>query len=128
MTVASRSGARAEGRAAARRAHGALSEVFRHLSPRAPNMSPEIPDRTVIADRIRTFLSEEYAAQGIELTDTTNLLDEYFVDSFGIIDTVMFLENAFGIRIEQNDINGENFRDVTSLSAFVHGRLTEGAS
>lgn len=90
-------------------------------------MSPEIPDRPAIADRIREFLSSEYAGQGIELTDTTHLLDEYFVDSFGIIDTVMFLENTFGIRIAQADINGENFKDVASLSAFVHGRLSEGA-
>lgn len=90
-------------------------------------MTPEILDRSAIADRIRTFLSTEYAAQGIELTDTTHLLDEYFVDSFGIIDTVMFLETAFGIRIEQRDINGDNFKDVASLSAFVHGRLIRGA-
>lgn len=101
-------------------------------SPRGPwvrwavSRTTEEPtiDKPTIAGRIREFLETEFAGQGSELTDTTNLLEDFFVDSFGIIDTVMFLENTFGVQISRADINGENFRDVASLTEFVHARLS----
>ena len=53
------------------------------------------------------------------MTDTTNLLDDWFVDSFGIIEIVMFLEQSFGIKVSRADINGSNFGNIESLSEFV---------
>jgi acyl carrier protein len=82
-------------------------------------------DRASIAERIREFLDSEFAGQGGELTETTHLLDDFFVDSFGIIETVMFLESKFGIEITRADINGENFQDIASLSRFVSTRQSD---
>ena len=82
-------------------------------------------DRPTIAKRIREFLQNEYAGQGNTLTDTTHLLDDFFVDSFGVIETVMFLEKTFGIRLARVDINGDNFKNVESLSEFVSQRLSD---
>jgi acyl carrier protein len=86
-------------------------------------MNDQPLDQQTIADRIRKFLTEAYAAPGVELSDTTHLLDDFFIDSFGIIDAVMFLEDSFGIQVEQSDINGENFKNIASLSEYVHSRL-----
>ena len=47
------------------------------------------------------------------------------MDSFGIIETVMFLERNFGVEIARADISGEHFENVTSLAEFVAKRLTE---
>jgi len=81
-------------------------------------------DRQTIAGRIKEFLESEFAGQGSELTETTNLLEDFFLDSFGIIDTVMFLEKSFAIELSRADINGENFKDIASLSGFVAGRMS----
>lgn len=76
-----------------------------------------------ILTQIRDFIASEFPMPGVELTHTTNLLEEWFVDSLGIVETVMFLERQFGIEVQRADINGTNFRDVASLAALVQGRL-----
>ena len=80
-------------------------------------------ETTEIAEQIRAFLEKEFGGQGVDLTDTTNLLEDYLIDSFGVIETVMFLETEFGIEIARNDIDGVNFKNLRSLSRFVANRL-----
>jgi acyl carrier protein len=36
----------------------------------------------------------------------------------------MFLEKSFEIELSRADINGENFKDIASLSGFVAGRMS----
>ncbi len=76
-----------------------------------------------IRDRIREFLATTFPAAGVELTDETDLLEEWFVDSLGIVQTVMFLEQTFGIQVGRADIDAVNFRSVASLAALVEARL-----
>ena len=78
-----------------------------------------------IATRLLRYLQEEFPNQGVVLSETTNLLDEWFIDSLGIIETVLFLEKTFGVDIRRADINGDNFRDVAALSGFVATRLNQ---
>ena len=79
--------------------------------------------RAEIATRIRGFLEEEFPAQDAALTNSTNLRDEWFVDSFGVVLTVLFLESAFGIKVSRSDINGTTFATVDSLVELVASRL-----
>ena len=82
-------------------------------------------DRGEIEGRIKRFLDEEFPNDGMKLTPETNLLDEWFVDSLGITETVIFLESSFGIDLSRADINGENFKNIESLSEFVARRLAD---
>ena len=82
-------------------------------------------DRSEIADRIHGFLEEQFPNEGVELTVDTVLLDEWFIDSLGITETVIFLESSFEIDVSRADINGSNFRNIASLSEFVARRLSE---
>lgn len=45
------------------------------------------------------------------------------MDSFGIVETVMFLEQEFGIKVARADVNAANFENIASLAAFVAQRL-----
>jgi len=78
-----------------------------------------------IAAHIKTFLENKFPYDDIELTDSTNLLDDWFVDSLGIVETAQFIETKFDIRLVRADINGSNFRDISSLSSMVADRLTQ---
>lgn len=44
--------------------------------------------RPEIAAEIKEYLETEFPVQGLDLTETTNLLEEWFVDSLGIVETV----------------------------------------
>lgn len=76
-----------------------------------------------IVTRLRTFLETEFPNQGVELTESTDLLDDWFVDSLGIIETVLFIEQTFAVPVTRSDINGTNFRNIAALSAFIADRL-----
>ncbi len=80
-------------------------------------------NRKQISNRLRDFLKKEFPNDGVELTDSTDLLGEYFVDSLGIVSTVLFLENSFQIEVARADINGTNFKNIDTLSEFVEQSL-----
>ncbi len=84
-------------------------------------------NKTEIVDDLKTFLQQEFPNQGVDLTESTDLLGEWFVDSMGIIETVLYLEKNFDIDIKRADINGDNFRNLATLSDFVVNRLDQTA-
>lgn len=81
---------------------------------------------TEIKSQLIHFFEDEFPNSETALTDDTNLLDDWFVDSFGIVNTTLFLEKKFGIDISRADINAENFRSVETLSQYVAHQLTKG--
>ena len=84
-------------------------------------------NRNEIVDDLKAFLHQEFPNQGVELNETTDLLGEWFVDSLGIIETVLYLEKNFGVDVKRADINGDNFQNLETLSEFVANRLDQPA-
>ena len=78
-----------------------------------------------IASQIKTFLENKFPYEDASLSDSTNLLDEWFVDSLGIVETVQFIETNFDIRLARADINGANFENIAALSNMVAERLVK---
>ena len=81
---------------------------------------------TEVKKKIYQFLEDNYSYQASEITDTTDLLDGYVIDSLGIIQIVMFLETIFGCEFNANDVNADNFKNINTLSEFVEGQLKNG--
>jgi len=59
----------------------------------------------------------------VEVRPRDNLLAQGVVDSLAIVKLTLFLEERFPIRISDEDIVPENFRDIESLSRFVQSKL-----
>jgi acyl carrier protein len=79
--------------------------------------------REAITAELKSFLEREFPNQAVELGESTNLLEEWFVDSLGVVETVLFLEQRFDIELSRADVNGTNFKDIESLSRLVSERL-----
>jgi acyl carrier protein len=58
-----------------------------------------------------------------EVRPRDNLLAQGVVDSLAIVKLTLFLQERFPIRISDEDIVPENFRDIESLSRFVQSKL-----
>lgn len=84
--------------------------------------------REEIAESTRVFIETEFPSPGMALTIDTDLLKDWFVDSLGIIQAVLFVEKTFGVRVARSDINGTNFRSVATLADFVANRLAHPAT
>ncbi len=80
-------------------------------------------DKGVISKLLKDFFEEEFPNQGTDLEYTTDLLNDWFVDSLGIINTVLFLERKFAISLARADINSDNFQNINTLSSFVRKSL-----
>mgnify|MGYP002630692011 CR=1 FL=1 len=76
-----------------------------------------------IKSQLKDFLKKEFPGSETALTDDTSLLDDWFVDSFGIVNTTLFLEQNFGIEISRADINATTFLSIETLSQFVADQL-----
>ncbi len=80
-------------------------------------------DNNEIKTNLHSFLTTEFPNEGVELKDTTDLLQEWFIDSLGIINMIMFLESEFNISVARSEINGDNFKDLNTLSAYINSKL-----
>jgi acyl carrier protein len=45
------------------------------------------------------------------------------LDSLGVVELVLALEDRFGITIEGEDVTADSFETLASLAALVHGKL-----
>lgn len=76
-----------------------------------------------IAARLHAFHVAAYPHLGRLLGPDTDLLNDWFVDSFGVVQTVQFIEDTFGITVARADIDVANFHSIRTLAAFVRRKL-----
>jgi acyl carrier protein len=76
---------------------------------------------TDIAKDIRNFLEENYllSEDSQEVGDETSLLDEGIIDSTGVLELITFLEDQFGITVEDDEILPENLDSVKKITVYV---------
>jgi len=61
------------------------------------------------------------------LQDHASFLEEGIVDSTGVLELVMFVEETFGIAVEDEEIVPENFDSVERLACYVRLKVGETA-
>jgi acyl carrier protein len=72
------------------------------------------------AGRIRDFVRSRFPlAREMDVADDASLLDAGIVDSLGVLDLVTFLEDAFGVKVEDEELSPENFESIVALVRFV---------
>lgn len=76
-------------------------------------------------EKIKTFIVDNFmfgSADG--LTEETSFLDEGIIDSTGILELVDFLEQEFGIKIEDEELVPENLDSIANVDAFIERKLS----
>lgn len=70
---------------------------------------------------IRKYIAEEilYSKNGYGYPDEASFLEEGIIDSTSVLDLVLFVEEKFGISVDDEEITPENFDSVSLLAAFV---------
>jgi acyl carrier protein len=78
----------------------------------------------MVDQTVREFITSNfYVADPAGLGDTESLLDAGVVDSTGVLEIVGFLEQRFGIRVQDDDIVPGNFDSVAGIAAYVTRKL-----
>ena len=78
-----------------------------------------------VLQEIRTFIVENFLLGNDSGFDNTeSLLESGIIDSTGIMHVVAFLEERFGIAVDDDDMIADNLESVDRIAAFV-GRKQE---
>ncbi|MBT2574031.1 acyl carrier protein [Bacillus sp. ISL-51] len=67
--------------------------------------------------KIKAFLSRFFRKR--ELLDNEDIFELGFVNSLFAMQLVMFIEKEFSIRIDNQDMDMENFRTVTKIAELI---------
>lgn len=78
------------------------------------------------AARIHGYVVKRFPAAQQSLAHGDNLLGSGIVDSLGILDIVDFVEEEFGIVIDEEEFVIDNFQSIDRIAEFVHAKI--GAS
>jgi len=81
-------------------------------------------ERTVREFVIKNFIFEDDGS----LTPETSFLDNGIIDSTGVLELITFVEETFGIKVEDNEIVPENLDSIRSVASFVERRLSVSSS
>ncbi len=78
---------------------------------------------------IRRYILENFLFTDDEarLRDDASFLEEGIVDSTGVLELVMFVEETFGIEVADEEILPENFDSVERLIRYVEAKIREPA-
>jgi len=78
-----------------------------------------------IKQEIEQFVIQEFSLSPESLEDNDSLIEEGWLDSYGVVKLVMFMEKTFGIRISLEEINPELLDGIESISKFVSQKISE---
>ncbi len=84
-------------------------------------------ETTPIETKIRSYILENflYTADEGKLKNTDSFLEDGIVDSTGILELLMFVEETFGIHVEDEEVLPDNFDSVERLKRYIQTKMEE---
>lgn len=76
--------------------------------------------------RIRDFIARH--VRGYDLRDDEDIFASGFVNSMFAMQLVQFVEQEFGVAVENEDLEIDNFRSVNAIAALVERKAAAGAA
>jgi acyl carrier protein len=80
-----------------------------------------------IKDALRTLILENYlfSENPEDLRDDVSFMDLGVIDSTGIMEVVIFMEENFGIKVLDEDLLPSNLDSINALVAFVERKQAQ---
>lgn len=80
-----------------------------------------------IETQIRSYILENflYTSDQGKLRNSDSFLEDGIVDSTGILELLMFVEETFGIQVEDEEVLPDNFDSVERLKRYVQMKRGE---
>ena len=77
-------------------------------------------------EQIRQYIAQNFlfSDNGFELGDDVSFLDEGVVDSTGVLELVMFVEETFNVEVDDEDIVPDNFDSVHNLAVYIESKAS----
>lgn len=78
-------------------------------------------DMTTPEARVRAYILDNlmFSSNDADLANDASLLERGIIDSTGVMEIILFLEESFGITVRTEDMLPENFDSVQNIVRFV---------
>lgn len=74
----------------------------------------------MIKDQVRQFVTSNfYVADPSSLDDNASLLDRGVIDSTGVLEVIFFIEEKFGIKVEDSEMLPDNLDSIDRIASFI---------
>jgi len=74
-----------------------------------------------VVGAVKDFLTEQEYIKSAEVIDESeSLLERGIIDSVGVLNLVSFLEETYGINIDEDDLMPENFDSLSAINSYVN--------
>ena len=84
-----------------------------------------------IKEKVKTFIRESFLFDSTaQIEDGESLLEKGIIDSTGVLELVLYLEEEFGVKIEDEEIIPENLDSVLSIETLLkskNGAVTDSS-
>jgi acyl carrier protein len=83
-----------------------------------------------VIDRTRCFILENflYARPDVRLSDDEHLFDRGIIDSMGALELMQFLQDEFGIQVDEDEMTEQNFESLRAIGRFVASKQADVAA
>lgn len=80
---------------------------------------------TDVATLIRDYIAQNilFSDTGFDYSDDASFVEERIIDSLGIMELVMFIEQEFGVTVQDEDVTPENLDSVSRIASYVQRKL-----
>ncbi len=76
-----------------------------------------------ISTQLAQYIAREFLKQpGRQIDDETALISSGLIDSFHLVDLAIFVEEHFGVRIDDTELNKDTFDTLSQLAALIQER------
>ena len=77
-----------------------------------------------VEDKVRNYILENYlfTDDQSELNNEDSFLEKGIIDSTGILEIIFFLEEEFGLSVEDDEMIPENLDSVNNIVKFINSK------
>ena len=77
-----------------------------------------------VEDKVRNYILENYlfTDDQSELNNEDSFLDKGIIDSTGILEVIFFLEEEFGISVDDDEMIPENLDSVNNIIKYINSK------
>jgi acyl carrier protein len=77
---------------------------------------------TIISDIEKHIATEILKQPGRKIAADEPLISSGLIDSFNLMDLALFVEDTFGVRIEDTELNASTFDNLIQLASLIESR------
>jgi acyl carrier protein len=78
---------------------------------------------TEMHQTIANFIAQKILKQPKRVINPTDaLISSGLIDSFSLVDLALFVEDTFGVRIADSELNSNTFDSIEQLAALIQSR------